>query len=109
MKPDELRAFGHIAMTPLSALRSRCIDCCGGSVEEVRSYTAFACPAWPFRMGANPWRVPLSDAEKARRRILLARVGKSAGNSSELEKSRRVLAGLPPAAVAAPEDDATML
>jgi hypothetical protein len=25
---------------------------------------ALSCPAWPFRMGANPWRAPLSDAER---------------------------------------------
>jgi hypothetical protein len=107
MEPDELRALGHVPMTPLAALRFRCIDCCGGSAEEVRKCMALTCPAWPFRMGANPWRAPLSEPEKARRRELLSRVGKIAGNSSEPEKSRRVNAGLPSAAISAPEDEAT--
>jgi hypothetical protein len=105
MKPDELRALGHEPMTPLAALRLRCLDCCGGSVDEVRKCIALTCPAWPFRMGANPWRAPLSDAEKARRRNLLAQVGKIARNSSEPEKSRLADAGLPPAAISAPEDE----
>jgi hypothetical protein len=31
MKPDELRAVGHVPMTPMAALRLRGLDCCGGS------------------------------------------------------------------------------
>jgi hypothetical protein len=34
MKPDELRAFGHMPMTPLAALRLRCLDCCGGRLTR---------------------------------------------------------------------------
>jgi hypothetical protein len=107
MKPGELRMLGHVPMMPLAALRSRCIDCCGGSADEVRKCMALACPAWPFRMGANPWRAPFSDAEKDRRRNLLARVGRIVGKSSEPEKSRRVDDGLLLAAISDPEDQAT--
>jgi hypothetical protein len=109
MAPGELRALGHVPMTPLAALRLHCLDCCGGSADEVRKCMALTCPAWPFRMGANPWRAPLSDAEKARRRNLLARVGKIVGKSSEPEKSRRPDAGVPAAAISVPEGDATAL
>jgi hypothetical protein len=105
LKPDELSSLGHVPMTPLAALRLRCIDCCGGSADEVRKCVALSCPAWPFRMGANPWRAPLSDAEKARRRNLLARVGKIAGNSSKPEKSRRAEAEVPSAAISLPESE----
>jgi hypothetical protein len=107
MAPDDLRALGHAPMSPTAAIRAHCLDCCGGSSDEVRKCMALACPAWPFRMGANPWRAPLSDAEKARRRHLLARVGKIAGNSSEIEKSRLAAAGSPPADICAPEDETT--
>jgi hypothetical protein len=105
----ELRALGHEPMTPLAALRLRCLDCCGGSAYEVRSCVAVACPAWPFRLGKSPWRTPLGESEKARRRELLSRLGKIASNSSKAEKSRRAPAVLLPAAIAAPEDDATVL
>jgi hypothetical protein len=107
MEPNELRALGHMQMTPLAALRLRCLDCCGGSADEVRKCMALTCPAWPFRTGVNPWRVPLSEIEKARRRNLLARVGKNVGKSSEPEKSRQANAGSPAAAISASEDEAT--
>ncbi len=73
MSPDELRAMGHEPMPPLAALRLRCIDCCGGSVAEVRYCTARKCPSWPFRMGTSPWRekIVLSDEERERRSNLL--------------------------------------
>ena len=61
MTGDELAALGHQRMGPLKALRLRCIDCSGGSANEVRLCTAVQCPAWPFRMGANPWRAPASE------------------------------------------------
>ena len=51
----ELEALGHKAMSPIKALRLRCLDCCGGSPNEVRLCSAVACASWPFRMGENPW------------------------------------------------------
>jgi hypothetical protein len=29
---------------------------CNGSPGEVRRCVSVNCPAWPFRMGFNPWR-----------------------------------------------------
>jgi hypothetical protein len=62
---------------------------------------AVRCPNWPFRIGANPWRAPLSEAERARRRERIARVGKRAGNSPQPEKSRGVDAASPSAPIPA--------
>ena len=56
MTGDELAALGHQRMGPLKALRLRCIDCSGGSDVGVRRCVLVKCPAWPFRMGTNPWR-----------------------------------------------------
>jgi hypothetical protein len=70
MTGDELAALGHQRMGPLKALRLRCIDCSGGSANEVRLCTAMQCPAWPFRMGKNPWRAPPSDKLRAHGRTL---------------------------------------
>ena len=50
-------------MTPAAIIRAHCLDCCGGSSDEVRKCTALDCPSWPFRIGTNPWRAPLSEAE----------------------------------------------
>ena len=56
MTPDDLRKIGHEPMSPLKALRLRCLDCCIGSAHEVKHCGAVKCPSWPFRLGQNPWR-----------------------------------------------------
>jgi hypothetical protein len=58
LSPDELRALGHRGKPLLQAMRRRCVDCCGGKVDEVRRCTAVACPLWPYRMGTDPWAAP---------------------------------------------------
>ena len=72
MTSGELVALGHSPMSPLKALRLRCIDCCAGSSLEVRLCTAVSCPSWPFRLGRNPWRPPASEAQRAWGRRLAA-------------------------------------
>ena len=70
MTAEELRALGHSPMSPLKALRLRCIDCYGGSLKSVRGCTSTDCPSWPFRMGRNPWRKELSQERKEQLRRL---------------------------------------
>ena len=84
MSQDELRAMGHLAMSPGAALRARCLDCCAGSADEVRKCMALDCPAWPFRMGANPWRTVSEGRRAAGRRLAARRVGKSRKAKSDL-------------------------
>ena len=64
MTQDELRAMGHTPMSPMEAIRARCLDCCAGSSDEVRKCVAMACPSWPFRAGKNPWRAPISEERR---------------------------------------------
>jgi hypothetical protein len=65
MGKEELESLGHRDMSPMRALRLRCLDCCGGNDAEVRFCTARKCPSWPFRMGASPWRkFKLTDAQR---------------------------------------------
>ena len=73
MTSGELVALGHSPMSPLKALRLRCIDCCAGSSLEVRLCTAVSCPSWPFRLGRNPWRAPVSEERRQMGRELAAR------------------------------------
>ena len=51
---DELRRLGH-KESPGRAIRAKCIDCCGGSLSEVRKCTAVTCALFLFRMGKNPF------------------------------------------------------
>jgi hypothetical protein len=64
MTQDELKAAGHEPMSPLQALRARCLDCCGYQEKEVALCPAVDCPSWPFRMGTDPWRKPASEARR---------------------------------------------
>jgi hypothetical protein len=43
-------------LTPLKAIRAKCIDCSGGQLKEVRECIITDCPLYPFRMGTNPNR-----------------------------------------------------
>lgn len=51
-------------MTPLKAIRAKCLDCCCGSMSEVRLCTMTDCPLFPFRDGHNPNRKGLGGTFK---------------------------------------------
>ena len=41
-------------MTPMKAIRAKCLDCCCGSAKEVKLCTATQCSLYNFRDGHNP-------------------------------------------------------
>lgn len=41
-------------ITPMRAIRAKCIDCCGGNIYEPRHCTAEGCPLHPYRTGHKP-------------------------------------------------------
>lgn len=41
-------------LTPVKAIRAKCVDCCCGQLVEVRLCTAKGCPLHPYRMGHRP-------------------------------------------------------
>ena len=43
-------------LTPLRAIRAKCMDCSCGSSHEVRECTIDNCPLFQYRMGHNPKR-----------------------------------------------------
>jgi hypothetical protein len=83
MTAGELVALGHSPMSPLKALRLRCIDCYGGCLKSVRGCTSTDCPSWPFRMGRNPWRAPVSEERRQLGRELAARRPRGAKNQRQ--------------------------
>jgi hypothetical protein len=44
-------------LTPLKAIRAKCLDCCGGSANEVKLCEIEDCPLFPYRFGKRPVRV----------------------------------------------------
>ena len=41
-------------LTPLRAIRAKCLACCLDQPKEVRLCAAPRCPVWPYRMGRRP-------------------------------------------------------
>ncbi len=46
-------------LTPIKAIRAKCIDCSGGSFIEVRYCPVTGCSLYPYRLGHRP---PKNDA-----------------------------------------------
>lgn len=41
-------------LTPLKAIRAKCLECSCGQVKEVRLCILTNCPLYPYRMGKRP-------------------------------------------------------
>lgn len=41
-------------LTPMRALRGKCLDCAGGLSKEVKICCIFDCPLWVYRFGKRP-------------------------------------------------------
>ena len=57
-------------LTPLKAIRAKCIDCSGGSVYEPANCTVERCPLYIYRDGHNPKRKGVSGAQNTRHRSI---------------------------------------
>lgn len=77
-------------MTPIQAIRAKCLDCCCGQVNEVKLCTAERCPLHPFRLGKNPNIKPREYTEEQReamrqrlKRTMEAKNGQQANGQAE--------------------------
>ncbi|MCK4462809.1 MAG: hypothetical protein KAU58_00690 [Candidatus Omnitrophica bacterium] len=43
-------------LTPLKAIRAKCLDCCGNHPSQVRKCDISDCPLFIYRLGHNPKR-----------------------------------------------------
>lgn len=41
-------------LTPVKAIRAKCLDCCCGQAKEVRLCPLKKCPLFPYRFGKRP-------------------------------------------------------
>ena len=68
-------------MTPLKAIKEKCLDCCCGSTQEVKACPISDCSLFPFRFGKNTLihRTISDDAKQAmRENVERARAAKEA-------------------------------
>lgn len=63
-------------LTPLRAIRTKCIDCSAGSMKEVRECVMLDYPLYPYRLGKSPNRKPriLTDEEREALRQRMAKM-----------------------------------
>ena len=56
-------------VSPLKAIRLKCLDCSCGSSNEVKLCPVVKCPLYPFRDGRDPFRakVELTQEQKEQR------------------------------------------
>ena len=58
-------------LTPLRAIRSKCLDCCCDQSNEVRLCPSRTCPLWPYRSGKGPKsKVPLTTVRSIHAKCL---------------------------------------
>ena len=41
-------------ISPIKAIRKKCLDCMGNQAQEVRACPMLECSLWKFRLGINP-------------------------------------------------------
>jgi hypothetical protein len=59
---------GHKAVSPVAAIRQKCLDCSGQQTAEVKLCETVSCPLWPFRAGRHPYtRKSLQQADSEQR------------------------------------------
>ena len=68
-------------MTPMKAIRAKCLDCCCGQYKEVELCPCSDCPLYPYRFGKNP-NIKLSDEQRAARAAQLKKNTSQHGKKS---------------------------
>lgn len=61
--------------SPLKAIRAKCLDCSGGSAQEVRLCPVKDCPLFAYRMGRGN-RKPMSEEQRQAAAERFARIRK---------------------------------
>lgn len=55
-------------LTPIKAIRAKCLDCAGDSSNDVRDCVITECPLYAYRLGKNPRiKREVSEEERVRR------------------------------------------
>ena len=48
-------------LTPIKAIRAKCLDCCCGQADEVKLCPCVNCSLWVYRFGHNPKRAGMGN------------------------------------------------
>ena len=72
---------GMRLLTPVRAIRQKCLECQGGSRKAVRN-CADGCPLHPYRMGRNPARAGIGPERGPRSSSIFKKPHSRVGSSS---------------------------
>lgn len=78
-------------LSPLKAIRLKCLDCSCGSSNEVKLCPVTKCALYPFREGVNPNRKP-REYTAEQKAAMAARLRKSKPTNTG-EKSQNSISG----------------
>ena len=79
-------------ISPLKAIRLKCLDCCCGSSNEVKLCPARGCPLHPFREGINPNRKPREYTED-QKAAMVARLRKNTPTNTREKSANSISEG----------------
>lgn len=48
-------------LSPMKAIRAKCLECCDGSSIEVNACVVYDCPLFQYRFGRNPKRTGIGN------------------------------------------------
>jgi len=48
-------------LTPMKAIRAKCLDCSCYQPKEIRLCPVISCSLWPYRMGKRPKPEPIEE------------------------------------------------
>lgn len=52
-------------LTPMKAIRAKCLECSAGNANEVKACPITNCPLFPYRSGKNPSRAGIGNHNAA--------------------------------------------
>lgn len=56
-------------MTPLKAIRAKCLECCCGQIKEVELCAVKDCALYSFRFGKDPYRAKRKITEEQKQEM----------------------------------------
>lgn len=73
-------------LTPIKAIRKKCLDCSGDSSNEVKNCNLDWCPLYPYRLGRNPNRKTVLTEEQ--KEIVRQRFAKARSKKDVVSKQQ---------------------
>lgn len=77
-------------MTPMRAIRAKCLDCSGDSANEVRLCPIKDCPLYEYRFGHNPARKGICGKESPNHKTFTNSKDNGAGLGKDSENDEDI-------------------